>query len=221
MKSKCKAIFIAAATFALFASYAQAQIEPRATGIGLRGSYWDMNSAPDRIVITDYQRYHAVEGGGAGGWISFFSRTSENWFMEFNLGAISREIESVSRFDGQDTRVMTVVPVLLGMRYHLFSPQSRSNIRPYVAFGAGPYWFADIFVHEEYWDKEEVTINSKLKAGGYAGGGLDFMLTSWFGLNLDVKYHFVDFNSNSDFSGYEYGLGLQFMWGKYRPGRRN
>lgn len=116
---------------------------------------------------------------------------------------------------------MTVVPVLLGMRYHLFSPQNRSNIRPYVAFGAGPYWFADIFVHEEYWDEEEVTINSKLKAGGYAGGGLDFMLTSWFGLNLDVKYHFVDFNSNSDFSGYEYGLGLQFMWGKYRPGRRN
>lgn len=76
-------------------------------------------------------------------------------------------------------------------------------------------------MHEEYWDEEEVTINSKLKAGGYAGGGLDFMLTSWFGLNLDVKYHFVDFNSNSDFSGYEYGLGLQFMWGKYRPARRN
>lgn len=221
MKRRTFGLACAAALAVLWYGSAQAQHTPRSTGLVVRGSFWDMNEGPDHIRIIDRPHYHAVEGGGAGGWLTLLSRTSDYWFMEFSLGGISREIASVSRIDGQDTQVMTVVPVLLGMRFYPLPAQNRSNLRPYLAAGGGPYWFADVFVREEYFHDEEVNVDTELKPGGYLGGGLDFMLTSWLGLNFDAKYHFVDFNANSDFSGYECGFGLQFMWGKHRPARRD
>ena len=111
------------------------------------------------------------------------------------------------------------MPVLVGMRYHLLSPRNSGALRPYFAFGAGPYWVADILV-ENYYDRDKARVESELFAGGYLGGGLDFMIFNWFGLNFDVRRHFVSFDTHNEHSGYEYGLGLQFMWGNYRPERR-
>jgi outer membrane protein W len=187
-------------------------------GIGLRGSYWDMSDNATLVSIIDRHRHRVVDFGGAGGWLNFFSRTSDNWFLEFSLGAVARVVDEVEHAEGQDTQVKTVVPVLIGMRYHFLSPANRGALRPYLSFGGGPYWIADIFVRDRYYE-EEVTVNSELKTGGYAGLGLDFMMTDWFGLNFDVRRHFVSFNTNSEHSGYEYALGIQFMWGNYRPER--
>ena len=82
-------------------------------------------------------------------------------------------------------------------------------------FGGGPYFLTDIRVRETFYD-EEVNISTVLKPGVYAGGGLDFMLNSWFGLNFDVKYHVIDFDVSHEQTGFEYGLGIQFMWGRFR-----
>jgi outer membrane protein W len=177
-----------------------------------------MNTNSTLVSIVDQHRHVMVDVGGAGGWLNFFSRTSDNWFMEFSLGAVTRVVDEVENVAGKDTRVKAVVPVLIGMRYHVLSPNHRGAIRPYLSFGAGPYWIADIFVQDQYY-KEEVTVDSELKPGGYAGVGLDFMMTDWFGLNFDARRHFVNFNTNAEHSGYEYALGIQFMWGNYRPGR--
>ncbi|NUO81243.1 hypothetical protein HUU05_14280 [candidate division KSB1 bacterium] len=197
----------------LCGAYAQAQT--RSAGIGIRGTYWDMNRSGTLLRVENYNNRHLVDLAAGGGWLSFFSRTSDSWFLEFSLGGIAKEVESVQYIGGEDTHVLAVVPVLVGMRYHLLPANNRSALRPYLAFGAGPYWVADVLVHNRYFE-EETRVESELFAGGYVGGGLDFMICDWFGLNFDVRRHFVSFNRNNEHSGYEYGAGLQFMWGNYR-----
>lgn len=220
MKSRSVFSFTAmAATLVAFFSYSSVQAQVRSTGIGLRGTYWNMNNGPAHVIVTDYDGYSAVDIGNGGGWIFFFSRVDEQTFFEFSLGAIGN-VQSESHHDFvNNVEVTAVTPVLLGLRHHLFSPYSQSAMQPYLAYGAGPYWLHDIQVRDGF-GEDEAIVRSKLKPGAYAGGGMNFMMANWFGLNFDVKYHFVDFNVNHDYSGFEYGLGFSFMWGRYRPGQR-
>ncbi len=219
---KGKTIISLAATAATLVSiflYSPVQAQARSTGIGLRGSYWNMNNGPAQIIVTNHGGYNAVDVGNAGGWIYFFSRVDAQTFFEFSLGAVgSVKSETYDGFN-DNVDVTAVTPVLLGLRHNLFSMYSQSALQPYLAYGAGPYWLHDINVHERFYG-DEVLVKSKIKPGAYAGGGVNFMLASWFGLNFDVKYHFIDFNVNHDYSGFDYGLGFSFMWGRYKTGRR-
>ncbi len=197
----------------------QAQTPVRSTGIGVRGTYWRMNNDPAQVIVTNRADYSAVDVGNAGGWIFFLSRMSEQTFFEFCLGGVGSVKSRTYHSFGEDVDVTAVTPLLLGLRFNLFSIHNENALQPYLAFGGGPYWLHDINVTENYYD-EEVLVKSKVKGGAYAGGGMNFMMTNWFGLNFDVKYHFIDFNVNYDYSGFEYGLGFVFMWGKYNPDRR-
>jgi outer membrane protein W len=127
------------------------------------------------------------------------------------VGSVKSE---TAQFSGENVEVTALTPVLLGLRHILFSVHNPSALQPYITLGAGPYWLHDVKVRDRYYE-DEVTVKSKVKPGAYAGAGMDFMLASWVGLNFDVKYHFVDFNVNHDYSGFDYGLGFSFMWGRY------
>jgi hypothetical protein len=208
-----------AATLAPLSLYSSAPAQVRSTGIGLRGTYWNMNNGPAQVIVTNHDGYNAVDVGNGGGWIFFFSRVDAQTFFEFSLGAVgSVKSETYDGFN-ENVDVTAVTPVLLGFRHNLFSMYSQSALQPYLAYGAGPYWLHDISVHERFYG-DEVVVKSKIKPGAYAGGGMNFMMASWFGLNFDVKYHFIDFNVNHNYSGFEYGLGFSFMWGRYKTGRR-
>ncbi len=212
-------LVVALARLGILSTACLAQMPARTTGIGLRGSYWNMNNGPAQISVTNLGHYTAVEVGNAGGWLYFFSRVDDRTFFEFSLGAVGNVKSETHNDFGEDVDATAVTPVLLGFRHNLFSLYSQSALQPYLAYGAGPYWLHDITVRDRFFD-EEVVVKSKVKPGAYAGGGINFMMTSWFGLNFDMKYHFIDFNVNHDYSGFEYGLGFSFMWGRYKPGRR-
>ncbi len=214
-----KLTFFAIALLLATTCSVEVHAQARSAGIGIRGSYWNMNRGGSLLRIENSYERQSVDLAGGGGWISFISRTSDSWFMEFSLGGLAKTVEHVNFRDREDTRVKAVVPVLIGMRYHLLPAHNRGALRPYLAFGAGPYWAADVLV-ENYYYRDETHVDSELFGGGYLGGGLDFMILSWFGLNFDVRRHFVSFDTNNEHSGYEYGLGLQFLWGNYRPERR-
>ncbi|MGH7601569.1 MAG: hypothetical protein ACREOI_34850, partial [bacterium] len=88
---KGKTIISLAATAATLVSiflYSPVQAQARSTGIGLRGSYWNMNNGPAQIIVTNHGGYNAVDVGNAGGWIYFFSRVDAQTFFEFSLGAV-------------------------------------------------------------------------------------------------------------------------------------
>jgi outer membrane protein W len=141
--------------------------------------------------------------------------------MEFSLGGVGRAETRELHYYGEDVEVDAVASALIGLRHDLFSIRNPGAMQPYLAFGGGPYWINEILVEDRAFGlDEEVTVKSKPKPGAYAGAGLNFMLSNWFGINFDVKYHFVDLNVNHDYSGWEYGFGVLVAWGRWVPARR-
>lgn len=220
MKSKTWLSSILVVLFVFsFCIVARAQIKRKSTGIGFRGTYWQSNNVQPQLSITDGFMHTEVDVGGGGGWIYFFSRIDNEWVFEFSLGAVGEAAVQEDSYYGEDVDVNAIIPILFGLRHDLFSYRSSSALQPYLAFGAGPYLISEIKVRERYIEHSDVSVKTRVKPGGYAGGGMNFMFSNWFGLNFDIKYHFVDFNVKHDYSGWEYGFGFLFTWGRYRPSR--
>lgn len=189
---------------------------PRMAGIGVRGSYWKRDGIQTEYTVIHNLHETRLNMGSGGGWIYFFSRINENLFAEFSLGAVGEVESRTNFFQEEDTRVSAVTPILFGLRLNLLPLESRSALQPYLTGGVGPYWFHDVHVQESSWGyEEEVTSSTRLKRGAYAGGGTNFWFTDWFGLNFDVRYHFINFENDHPESGFEYGLGAVFAWGNY------
>ena len=189
----------------------------RKVGIGFRGTHWRMSDSPASVQVSTSPYQSTVDVGSGGGYLFFFSRVSDASWIEFSVGGVGKVETHSEYFYGEETDVNAVTPVLLGLRHDLFSYDTQSSLIPYVTFGVGPYFFNDIHVESEYFGYEsEAEVKTKAKMGGYAGGGLNFMLASWFGFNFDARYQFINFDVNHDKSGWEYGLGVVFAWGKYK-----
>jgi hypothetical protein len=189
----------------------------RKAGIGFRGAHWKMSNDPATVHVSTDPDQAYVDVGSGGGYLYFFSRVSDASWLEFQLGAMGEVETHTEYFYGDETDVNAVTPVLLGLRHDLFSYDTESSLIPYISLGVGPYWFNDIYVKTEYFGFEnETEIRTKAKMGGYAGGGVNFMMTSWFGINFDARYHFINFDVNHDKSGWEFGLGVMFAWGQYK-----
>lgn len=190
--------------------------EVKSTGIGFRGSYWKMADNPDLVSVSNHFGNTSVNVGSGGGWLFLFSRVNDYMFFEVTLGAVGNVEEETYLYDtNTNVDVFAVTPILLGVRYDLLPAENQSGLRPYISLGGGPYWVSTVNVKETAFH-EEVTVNTEFNRGGYAGGGVNFMLSSWLGLNFDMKYHFIDFNKNHKYSGYEWGMGVSVMWGSYK-----
>ena len=220
MGKKMMSTALVTAFFVIALSSANAFSQSRSTGIGFRGTYWDMDNQPSGISVRQNGGITRVDVGSGGGWLYFYSRVNDSWLFEFSLGVAGKAKTEEEDFWGENVEVNAITPVLLGFRHNLLAHDTQSALQPYLSFGAGPYWINDIKVRDRYYDDdEEVYVKSKVKPGGYAGGGLNFMLGDWVGLNFDIKYHFVDFSEKHLYSGYEYGLGFFFTWGRYHSPR--
>ncbi len=202
--------------FAVMNSFADTNLKDRSSGVGFRASYWSgYNDQSDYTVIHKDGRSH-VDIGGGGGWLSFFSRMSENDVLELSLGALGNAETKTTYYYGEDTDVNVVAAVTLGIRHEFYSFYHNKAMVPYVTVGGGPYWVSDILVKDRDFDyDDEVLVHTKLRAGMYAGAGMNFMLSSWFGLDFDLRYHLINFDVNNDYSGWETGLGFNFYWGSF------
>jgi len=209
-----KIVTISTIFIILFSVNLLAQREVKSTGIGLRGTYWKMTSDPSQITITEHWNHTSVSTGSGGVWLYLISRLNYNMLFELSLGAIGKVEEETIYYTHTDVDVFAVTPILFGLRLELVSPESRSALKPYLSLGGGPYWFSTVQVEERLYE-EEVKIETDLKRGGYLGGGANFLLSDWFAINFDVKYHFIDFSKKHENSGYEYGIGVSFLWGRY------
>jgi len=220
MSNKAKVLLFAAAAAVLCVpSEAAAQVSRRTAGIVVRGSFWGLPQGHPQLIWTRVDEHTLFDGNGAGGWVSFLSRASDQLFLEVSLGTVVRTVEEVRRPAGTDTYVEALVPFLWGVRFLPLDPHGVGALRPYMSLGIGPYWAMDV-LETETSSTHDVSIDSEHEFGGYLGAGVDFMFTDWFGLNFDVKRHYVDFRGRDDYGGFEYGIGLQFMWGDHRPLRR-
>ncbi len=217
MKPKLmKIVTINTVILLLFSVNLFAQPVVKSTGIGLRGSYWKTSNEPTQITVSDHLGQSEVDVGSGGGSIFLFSRINENMWFELSLGGVGEvEEESAYYYTDNNVDVSAITPFLLGLRYELLPAQNQSTLRPYFEFGGGPYWISTVNVRQNYY-REEVKVQTILNRGGYLGGGLNFMLGSWFAINFDMKYHFIDFNKKNEYSGFEYGIGFCILWGRYK-----
>jgi hypothetical protein len=209
------AFFLLTPVVLIYSQQALAQGISRSSGVGMRVSYWNMSSAPTRFSVSGAGERAVFDIAGVGSSLYFFSRMQSNWFLEFSLGGAARIQGEEDNVAGSNVEVSAIIPFLFGLRYDLLSSRFSSSFQPYLTAGGGPYW-STAFTARDQVTGEIVTGQANLQLGGYAGGGVNFVLSSWFALNLDLKYHFVDFDVKDEFSGPEFALGFCFMWGKKR-----
>jgi hypothetical protein len=202
-------------TVLLSTAGAFAQGMSRSSGVGLRIGSWNVTNHPTRISTSGYGKDAVVDIGGAGAWLYFFSRVYYNLFFEFSMGAVGGVHEEHTNYIIKSTEASAIVPILFGLRYDLLSTRFPTAFQPYLSCGGGPYWTTST-KSEGVFFADQQTIESKLKYGAYAGGGINIVLTSWFAINFDLKYHFVDFEFERDYSGLEFGGGFSLMWGRRR-----
>ena len=188
----------------------------RSSGIGLRVSYWNITGQPTRFNISNGATSAVYDFSGLGSSLYFFSRVQQsNWFFEFSLGAMAR-VHGEEKIGMEDhVEVSAVIPFLLGWRYDVLSNRHANSFQPYLAGGVGPYWSTAFSVQNQV-TGETVNGQADLQMGGYAGGGANFVPISWVAINFDLRYHFVDFQRQREPSGFEFALGLSFMWGRKR-----
>ncbi len=185
-----------------------------ARGIGFRGNYWDVVQGSGEILVRNYNGFSEIDVSGYGGSFYFFSRANETITYEFSVGGIGAVEVKEEFFNGENVDAVAVVPILFGVRTSFLGPNSRSALQPYAQFGGGAYVVSDIRVRDRFFDHEEVSVDSEARPGAYAGFGLDFMFNRHFGINWDMKYHWVDFEREGLDNGYQFGLGLNFAWGR-------
>lgn len=180
----------------------------RTNGIGFRFDFWKTARSSSLFRVTE----NSVEVSGAGFWFYFFSRFADEWFYEFQLGAVGSVI-SQDVVGGQADDVTAIIPLLMGVRYDFLANRNHGNVQPYLSLGFGPYWITNV---DSPTNGTLEQVESGVKPGAYTGTGLNIALTSWFALNFDIKYHFVDLKVGQDFSGFDFGMGVSFMWGSKR-----
>ncbi len=191
----------------------------RSNGIGFRGNFWNITGRPMKINVSAADQSANVDISGAGGTLYFFSRIHNNLFFDFTFEAVA-SVQTVSRNDismNDSTHVNIVIPILLGVHYDLLPSRLSSSFQPYVSAGLGPYW-AQKGQGNLQTDEPDVegSFEAEFLFGGYAGLGTNILITDWLALNMDLKYHLVDFDVNQKYSGIDFGLGLSFMWGTKR-----
>jgi outer membrane protein W len=189
----------------------------RSSGIGLRASFWNITGRATRVSVNNSTGHAQVDVGGAGAWICYSSRAFNDIFLEMNLGAIgSAQVDQKDYFNSETTvDAVAIMPFLLGLRYDLFRTRLSGALHPYISGGGGPYWSWTVESKHQLAVVEE-TVESDFDYGGYLGGGVNIVLTSWFALTMDLKYHFINFSPEKDYSGIDFGLGFGFMWGRQR-----
>ena len=175
---------------------------PRSSGLGVRWGLWSTKKSASELYPPGY-----VVSTGFFGSLYFFSRVSDKLFLETSLGGVAD-----SKIGGGDVEATVVTPLLFGVRYDLLSTKYGSSYQPYVGAGVGAYWVVHSLVGNS------VITETDGRYGAYITGGINVVLLSWFGLNCDMKYHFVDLSNTParNYTGLEFGFGFFFMWGKRR-----
>ena len=157
-------IFVIVTVLVLIPLFVFAQ-NVKSTGIGLRGSYYDMTNGPMEISVINHGQHSKANVGGGGGWLYLYSRVGDNLFLEIHVGAVGEVSEETHNYDESKIDVNAITPILLGLRQELLSPYNQSNLRPYFSF---LYW---------YWKNRIFNFGS-----------------SWLGIDFfpDVSNHFLN-----------------------------
>jgi hypothetical protein len=214
MKKAIAALLVCAACMPADPAAAGSLMKDR-SGISLRGSYWSAGGH-ETVVRTGsvFSGAERVELGGGGGWITFLAGVGERGAIEFSWGGLARVKTVREGLFREDTNVSGIMPFLLGYQWAVFPDRAISAFQPYLSAGGGPYVASDVRVVERGIWSDEVTVSSRMLPGVYAAAGGYFSLSRWFALQGEMRYHLVNFNPDHEYTGFEVGMGVAFIWNR-------
>jgi len=208
MKSSLKKITVCA-TLLLLSSTLWGQAN-RSSGIFLRGGFWDVGKSEPVISVN---AMGDVSVNRFSGWLVFVSKISEDRFWELSFGATGKIKTYANAYYNDDVHVASLAPILLGIRRYFHVGDFNYPLQPYYCYGGGFNLETDIRVLDGYQD-DETTIHSRVKPSLYAGGGLNFHLSEWLAINIDGRYHWINFEKDHRFNGFDFTFGFGIFWGK-------
>ncbi len=182
----------------------------RSRGIGLRGGFWKAKDGPPGTVWNQASSQLSVDLSDVSGSIFFLTRLTENLFFETNLSGLGQFVVDTD-YVNASVEFSLLIPFLMGCRYDLLPSNVMTPFQPYVGSGFGPYVLTEHFMGEN-----NTVTRSDIAFGLYGCLGLNVMIRHWIAVNCDIRYHFVNFHRDRDYSGLQFCTGLVFMWGGQR-----
>ena len=168
-----------------------------------------VTTTPYGSVTTSY------DGSGAVATLGFGTHITEGLWGNFRLGFHALEATNQVAWYGEINHTVGLAPIMVGFRNYLLS-EYESGFQPYISVNAGPIIGVEatqkvglVTITESH---TETTLGSRL------GAGVDFLFTSWFGLELDGGYIFMnDFkeaiNGEDNYNGWDASFGITFFLG--------
>lgn len=156
-----------------------------------------------------------AKSGGTLGALTYAYWVQEELAVNFTLAFLAGEASSRVGILGISQHVVSVFPVLLGVRYYLPKSTFKTSFRPYLAAGVGPY--IGFEAKNEVGFQVVSESRTMTSFGGYLGGGLDIQLGRYLMVGANVGYNFMmDFSESlggrDNYSGPEFGVGISLLF---------
>jgi len=190
---------------------AQAQdiLLKRRSGLELNIGIW-AGGASNSIAAGGI-RTEARLGSFVGG-ILYAYWLQENLSLTIGAGLLAAEASSTVNIGQVDQHASSVVPVLIGFRYYLPDPEPDVRIRPFLSAALGTYVGSEskntLLTQEAH---------TETSFGGRLGGGVDFILSDHFKLDVNMGYHVMsDFSpsvgARRNYNGGEFSAGIGYVF---------
>jgi len=187
-------------------------------GIGARALY--INYAGDHYDEYDPMIMQNLrvdvdpgEAGMYGGTLTWFAH--EYFSLELACDYVETDLDVSVVGVSANAGELTQIPVTLALRTH-FSTNPR--VSPYL--GAGGGWYFNDFDPNPDFFGEGLDVEAKDTYGLFVGGGIEFSLTRWFAIDVNVKYVWTEIEleaegySDETFDGDAFvgGIGLKLYF---------
>jgi hypothetical protein len=206
------------ATGVMANDYPKSNIRFNLGGWGTSNSNFGIRA--DHRDVGNNERVTDVELSGLSAGFALSHMVDQRFAWEVSLGGLS-DSEIKTRYKDYDdyyyettyskVHSVSVSYMAAGLLYYPLSELSHfeentyhrvnSVIRPYVSAGLGYYFGVDVTSNED--DVTDADFDTT--EGGFVGVGLDLVMSRHFLFNVDLRYHFVEFdallNGESDYSG--------------------
>lgn len=216
MVSLIVALVVCLAAFDASAAVRYSNPLEKRSRVELKFGLWNLNSQSKSEIGANGVQTTATSDGPLG-QLTYAYWVRENLAVTFSVGVLAGEYESSAGSGGVSTHVLSVLPILIGVRHYLPESALATSWKPYLAASIGSF----IGAVSRSETGTQVITDSRTEAayGGYLGGGLDIQLSRYFMVGANLGYNLMtDFSESlggrKNYSGPEFGLGISFLFGR-------
>jgi Outer membrane protein beta-barrel domain len=181
--------------------------------IELNMGFWGGSSVSNTIGVSGI-RANANTSSFVGSFLYAYG-LREELAVTLSVGMLSAGASANIGTLGVSQQAGTVVPLLLGMRYYVPSPEAGAKVRPFLSFGIGSYFGMEsnnsvglTLVQESH---------SETAFGGRIGAGIDFYVGNYFKFVVNAGYNLMtDFSApvtgRTNYNGGDFSIGAGFAF---------